>query len=212
MEPLQQNFTIQKASPEHPIAPRDANAALQMVNLDGFYNHALADNIHHKPGNSLSDLPVGISTFQGVTFDVRGLVQLAGLNSTAITTISYPKQVKGIPVNVKGKVIHVLHASAWNIAATEMEIGYYALHYAQHKTVKIPVIYRQNIWDWWAETSTEPLVAWKGQNERTAERNMHIRLFKFDIPNPFPNDEILSIDLVSNTKGPGAFVVAISIT
>jgi hypothetical protein len=94
-----------------------------LLNLSPFYTESLDDDIHHKPGNTLSDLPKGLQNIGGIDFDIRGVVQLAGHRSEEITTLVYPKMVSSIPVNMKGGVIHFLHASAWNIDSNQVLIG-----------------------------------------------------------------------------------------
>ncbi len=201
------------ASSEHAIPARDPLTDKRLLDLTNYYNSALADNLHHKPGNTLSDLPCGIQTFDKVTFDVRGVIQLAGKRSAEITTLLYPESIPEIPVALKGSSLHFLHASAWNIDAEKIEIGEYFIHYSDGQSLSLPLIYRENIWDWWGNSSeTDQVSAWRGRNERTTSVGQHIRLFHLSWANPFPEKEIQSIGLVSNCKGPGAMVIAITVS
>ncbi|NTW25861.1 MAG: hypothetical protein HGA37_14285, partial [Lentimicrobium sp.] len=157
-----------KAYIEHPIPERNPLADKRLLDLTSYYNAALADNLHHKPGNTLSDLPCGIQAFDNVTFDVRGVIQLAGKRSAEITTLLYPESILEIPVSLKGSVLHFLHASAWNIEAEKMEIGEYFINYSDGQSLSLPLIYRENIRDWWGNSSeTDQVSAWRGRNERT---------------------------------------------
>jgi len=201
------------AHPGNSIPERSPEAAVQQINLDALYNHALNDDIHHKPDNTLSSLPSGIQNLGGVSWDIRGLIQLSGLNSDSITSLVYPDKVEGIRIGQRAKTLHFLHGSAWNIDAPEMEIGSYKIHFKDGTSEKIPVIYRRNIWDWWGtENEPETSPVWTGKNPRTSERNMHIRLYQMDWNNPKPHLEVKTMDLVSNNKGPGLFIVAISLS
>ncbi|MHC1775230.1 MAG: hypothetical protein AB9834_07400 [Lentimicrobium sp.] len=201
------------ASNEHAIPARDPLANKRLLDLTNYYNAALTDNLHHKPGNTLSDLPSGIREFGKIMFDVRGVIQLAGKRSEEITTLLYPESIREIPVSLKGSAIHFLHASAWNIDAEKIEIGGYFIHYSDGQSVSLPLVYRENIWDWWGNSSeTDQVSAWRGRNERTTSVGQHIRLFQLSWANPFPEKEIQSIGLVSNCKGPGPMVVAISVS
>ncbi len=194
------------------IPERDKSASVKMIDLSNHYNSALDDDIHHKPCNTLSDLPKGIQTIDGVKFDIRGLIQLSGLNSENITTLAYPAEVKNIQINQQVTKIHFLHASAWNIELPKMQIGEYLIHYQNGQTQTIPIVYRENIWDWWTspEEASMP-AAWKGQNPRTLEKGFSIRLFKLSWFNPLPELTIQSISLVSNNTGPGQLVVAVTV-
>ncbi len=201
------------ANPEYVIPVRDAGMEKRLIDLSVWYNHSLSDNLHHKPGNTLSDMPSGIQFFGKVPFDVRGLIQLAGNRSAEITTLVYPENISGIPVDLKGSAIHFLHASAWNIDAEQVEIGEYKLTYSDGTSVSLPLVYRLNIWDWWGNSSEiDHASAWRGKNERTTSIGQHIRLFHLSWENPFPEKTILSIDLISNCKGPGPMIIAITVS
>src|SRR6185295_8366040 len=87
------------------------------LDLGDYYNAALTENWHHGlPDNDLASLPHGVQTFDGVEFDVRGIIQLRGL---ALLTESkarkemYPTQVKGIPINRRVRRLHFLHAAGY---------------------------------------------------------------------------------------------------
>ncbi len=200
------------ARPIATIPLRDSSAPQRLVDLGAYYSHALDDDIHHKPGNTLASLPKGLQSIQGTLFDLRGVVQLAAARSEEITTLTYPPSVVGIPVGVSGHRLHFLHASAWGIEAAPTPIGEYVIHFDGKPVHRIPVVYKENAWDWW-ESNERPdgSPAWKGQNSRTTERGIQIRLFKLTWENPFPATPIRSIDLVSCLAGPAPMIVAISV-
>jgi len=201
------------ASNEQAIPGRNPLTNNRLIDLTDYYNSALNDNIHHKPGNTLSDLPSGIQEFDKISFDVRGVIQLAGNRSAEITTLVYPEKVSGIPIDMNGSAIHFLHASAWNIDAEKMGIGEYKINYSDGQSVSLPLVYRENIWDWWGNLSEiGQASAWRGKNERTTSVGQHIRLFHLSWENPFPEKTILSLDLISNCKGPGPMIIAITVS
>jgi len=201
------------ATPTFSINKRDSNNNEKLINLDKFYNHSLDDDIHNKKGNNLSSLPKGLQRFGNTLFDIRGVVQLAGTNSEEITHLIYPKEAKDIEINQKAYKIHFLQASSWNIEAPKKLIGKYIVYFENKSAIEINLIYEENIWDWWGHnlSSSNETPIWKGSNERTEERNMHIRLFKFTWENPFPDSKIIKLDFVSNINGPGPFLVALTI-
>jgi hypothetical protein len=175
----------------------------------------LEDEIHSKPGNTLSRLPQGIQSFQGTKFDVRGVIQLAGKDSLQITGVVYPEAVKGIWVHKKGRQLHFLHAAAWNPEDGNLEIGQYILHYANGKSGSIPIIYHENVSDWWARQNDKPLpcaqIAWEGTNPRTREIGFLVRLFKYTYKNPLPEIEIESMDFVSKLVHSAPMLVAVTV-
>jgi hypothetical protein len=201
------------AAPINDIPKREGNVSSKLINLDKYYSHALNDNIHGKPGNTLSSLPMGVQNFDNIFFDLRGVIQLAGKNSETITHLVYPKEVKNIEVNQNANKLHFIQASAWDIDDPQKTIGFYVVHYENNNKAEIPIIYKVNVWDWWATEAsgkTETPV-WKGENERTLERDMHIRLFKFTWENPFTALKISSIDFVSCIEIPAPILVAITV-
>ncbi len=208
-----QQINQQINCPKRAIQERDNFCSKNLLNLTSYYTESPDDDIHHKPGNTLSDLPKGLQNFGGIDFDIRGVIQLAGHRSLEITTQVYPQKITGIPVDLNGKSIHFLHASAWNIDFEPMEIGYYQINYSDGEYEQIKLAYRLNIWDWWSSENDALLnPIWKGKNQRTTAINQHVRLFLLTWENPYPEKQINSIDLFSNCEGPGPMIVAISIT
>jgi len=215
MQTVTQNQEKNKevSSPGLAIPERDILCGKNRLNLTSYYTESLDDNIHHKPGNTLSDLPKGLQNFGGIDFDIRGVIQLAGHRSEEITTLVYPPKITGIAVDMKGKSVHFLHASAWNIDFEPMEIGSYQINYDDGESEQIKITYRMNIWDWWSSKNDLLLnPVWKGKNNRTTAIDQHIRLFLLTWNNPHPEKEIISIDLITNSKGPGPMIIAISIS
>lgn len=200
------------AKPISAIPTRDPLAGAGLVDLSGRYNTALDDNHHNKPGNTLASLPEGRQNLGGTEFDIRGIIQLAGARSKEITGIIYPESEMGILVRTWGKWIHFLHASAWDIEASSICIGDYVLHYANGETLRIPLVYKDNIWDWWSsDVVPDGTPVWKGQNERTTQIGQHIRLFKHTVANPHPSAEIISLDFISALQPPAPFLVAVTV-
>lgn len=197
--------------PSLPIPPRDPSTPTGCVDLGAFYTHGLDDEIHHKPGNTLSELPKGLQRIDGTVFDLRGVVQLAGARSKEITTLTYPPAVTAIPVGVAGRRIHFLHASAWVTDSTD-PIGEYVVHFASHPAQTIPLVYNVDVWDWWKTPGgTDGHPVWTGQNERTRQLGLSIRLYKFTWENPFPDDPIRSIDFVSRLVESAPILVAATV-
>jgi len=199
--------------PRQAIPERNNLCGNNLLNLTPYYTESLNDDIHHKPGNTLSDLPKGLQNLGGIDFDIRGIIQLAGYRSEEITTLVYPQKIIGIPANQKGKSVHFLHASAWNIDFEPMEIGNYQINYDDGEQEQIKLTYRKNIWDWWSSEKDSLLMpVWKGKNERTTAIGQQIRLFMLSWENPYPEKNIISIDLISNGEGPGPMIAAISVS
>jgi hypothetical protein len=200
------------AKPHTTIPGRDPLAGPGQVDLSRYYTTALDDNHHNKPGNTLASLPKGLQTLGGTSFDLRGLIQLAGARSREITGLVYPESVMGIPVRTRGTRIHFLHASAWDIEEMSVCIGEYVLHFANGESLRLPIVYKTNIWDWWSNPIVpDGVPVWKGQNERTEKLGEHIRLFRLSVDNPHPGQEIVSLDFTSKRQPPAPFLVAVTV-
>ena len=80
-------------------------------------------------------------------------------------------------------------------------IGQYIVHYDDGSSAAVPIVYGQDVRDWWSRKDEAPpsrgQVAWKGTNEVTAGLNLIVRLYASSWNNPQPNKTIATIDYVS---------------
>jgi len=197
------------------IIPRSDKASPDQVDLSNYYNASLDDDWHQHAGHDLHDLPKGLQVFEGVTFDVRGIIQLAsGTESLRKTGLALPEELKGIKVNRKGRSVHFLHSCGWQ-SEPGTKIGSYVIHYANGEAKEIPLVYSKNIMDWWAypgeEKIKEAKEVWSGSDAATLRKGQRTRLFKYTWENPLPDVEITTIDLVSSLSLSGPFLIAITI-
>jgi hypothetical protein len=190
---------------------RDPDARKQLLDLSGFYNGMLTESWHGNRGNDLRSLPSGVQTLSGVDFDIRGVVQLANKSST-----KWPREVKGIPVGLKCRRLHFLHAAGWGKPKDDgKQIGSYIAHFATYQIrLEIPIYYGRSVRDWHiqaGETAAdkELKVAWTGSNELTRGRDS-LRLFLTTWENLVPDIEIETLDYVSAMADPAPFLVAIT--
>ncbi len=185
-----------------------------MVDLTPFYTNTLDSEIHHKPGNDLSAVPHGVSEFAGVTFDVGGLIQLAGSISKEKTTLDFPPAVMGIPILATGATVHFLQCSSWHdeVGTT---VGEYWLHYADGEVATIPIVYGRHVLDWWFMEGdalpTDVEVAWIGDNDRTRGLGHSLQLYTYTWPNPRPDVEITEMDFVSANAESAPFLMAVTV-
>jgi len=192
--------------------PRDPRARAGLLDLTGVYNATLTDSWQGFPGNHLGSLPSGIHEFDGVQFDVRGVIQLRGTEIPA----EFPKQVDGIKVGQKCARIHFLQAVSFPYGSRNAQ-ACYVIHYADRRVHEFPVIYGQHFADWWNDPanpeSTDAKVAWTGQNEAAKAYGMALRLFHAVWENPLKDTEVATITLEVTAKEnlAGPFVVAITL-
>ena len=203
------------------IPDRDKQVSPNLIDLSNYYTASLDDDWLVTAGANLQPLPKGIQTFTGVEFDVRGLIQLAGLNLYKESELDesgkkehYPNAVENIKIQLKGQKIHFLHSTSWSANENE-KIGEYVVHYENGEIKHIPINYLQSLRDWFTAPN-DPLpinadIAWKGQNETTKKLGLNILIFKYTWENPLSNIEISAIDFVSSITTASPYLIAITI-
>jgi hypothetical protein len=202
-----------RTKPLHLIEARPHAAGNRYIDLGPYYNFALSEEIHGKPGNTISLTP-GINEYHGVKFDVRGIIQLASNVSYERSHIHYPRQITSIPVNRAAKKLCFLHSSAW-ASERGTDVADIVIHYANHEKRTITMKYRVDVEDWWfhPENSVIPpeaVLAWEGSNERVKDQGMVLKLYHYTWENPLPEVEITSIDLVSSMNDTGYMLYGIT--
>ena len=194
---------------------RSPHAGTNLVDLSRFYNAGLQQDWQGLSGNSLAALPDGVQTLAQVEFDVRGLIQLTGEGMQARLGSRYPASVAGIPIHRKFARLHVLHGTGWWEKEAAKIIGAYVLHYADGRQLKLPVLYGEDVRDWWCTTdredATRAAVAWTGQNPAASEQNGTIRLFKRTWDNPYPEVAVERMDFTSTMTTCAPFLVALTL-
>jgi WD40 repeat protein len=192
------------------ITERDSNASSNLVDLTAYYNVPLAVYWDPRYGG-LAEIPRGIQTLAGVSFDLRGLIQVG---QPLATSPQYPSRIDGIAVKHPCRRLHFLH-SALSVAAAQdgTRVGDYVVHYASGRRAEIPIIVGESL----ALGNPGPIpqgksfeVAWVCQNPEIQRQRGQIRLFKYTWANPFPADAIAELDLVYNPPGPAPFLVALT--
>jgi outer membrane lipoprotein-sorting protein len=193
------------------IPPRAPEAGPIHLDLGGFYNAPLNRPWHSAiADNDLSALPQGLQKLGGQTFDIRGVVQLAGTAEPYLRRL-YPVSVRDLPVNLEARRIHFLHATGWTVP-DGTQIGQYQVHYADGTQRLVPVLYGYDVRNWWPQPNEPPpertglQVAW--QTPATENRR---RLFLTSWTNPQPEVPIRSIDYSSTLTDAAPFLVAITL-
>ena len=200
--------------PEHPFPRRSPQANEDLVDLSGYYTASLDSDWLGRPGANLASLPRGVQAFARAAFDVRGVVQLAGRRAPTETGPEFPRAVKGMRIDRKGRRLHFLHGTAGS-ARTGETVGQYVLHYASGQSESIPLVYGRNVGDWRVGEGdplpTDAEVAWTGENEAAHERGRRIRLYRYTANNPLPDEEIETIDFVSGMTAAAPFLVGMTV-
>jgi hypothetical protein len=175
------------------IPARSKQAIPDLMDLTSYYTSSLENG-------RLGPLPQGVHAFFRAAFDIRGMIQLAGIQPSA-----HPNAVNGIAINYKGEKIDFLQGASGH-AEEDTVIGNYVLHYANGDTKKIPLVYGRNIKDSFPGSSRSILT-----NAATAWTSKNIEVFKYTANNPLPGVEIKTMDFVSNNTQAAPFLIAMTI-
>jgi tetratricopeptide (TPR) repeat protein len=194
------------------IPARDPACSTNCLDLSPFYNAALHEDWHGRQwkGNNLATLPTGQRTFGGVEFDVRGVVQLAGVEIDKHAP-GFPKEASRIPVRRIARRIHFLHASAWgNYVRAQARIGSYVIHYADGTIAEVPLRTGEELAEWQASGGPKDLphahIAWLGTNPLKAR----VQLFKHTWENSRPDVPVETLDFRSDMTAAAPFLIAIT--
>ncbi|HVJ84858.1 MAG TPA: hypothetical protein VM452_04390, partial [Caulifigura sp.] len=174
---------------------------LRFVDLSRHINHSLTDNLGRGfEGNSLSELPKGKQKLGDATFQIEGVVQLGSK-----VLINEPEKIEGIKVGVKGEKVHFLHATGYGGGVCDnpthqwyvpkgTHIGEYIVTYDDGATEGIPIVYGEDVRDWFfheGEAGVERgKIAWVGDNPFSNRNSCRIRLYSLEWKNPYPMKSI----------------------
>jgi hypothetical protein len=208
-----------KSSSPGQAAVRSKPVQGQPIDLSRQYNGPLTGWVPSSaPGNDLATLPPGLQTFEGMPFEIQGVIQLSGAMYKERGE-TFPERVENIPVKRQCKALHFLQASSWVWLDYQKkipfpkgtELGSYAVHYADGQIKLIPILYGKDVADWFSRTPEDPEVtgthiAWSGTN--AFKRN--VRLFLSSWQNPLPAMKIESIDYASAMTTASPFLIGIT--
>src|SRR4051812_14245557 len=185
---------------------RAADPGFSKVDLARFYTTPLSD---------ASPLPRGEQTLGGVPFSLGGKVELTGLDAARHGEFR-PSEIVGVPVNRKAQRIHVLHGALHgekdgtplaNIVfrykngetrTNRLSYGIHARDYLTERKARTSVL---------ADPSSS--IVWEQSIKST--NDIVARLYKTELENPLPDQEIASIGFYSlfNRATPLLFAVTI---
>jgi hypothetical protein len=160
--------------------------------------------------SDLSAIPAGFQTFGDVRFNIGE--KFIQLGSTAM--LGRPEKVKGISVGLRAEKLHFLHAtgfgggtnresSPWHVKDGTL-IGEYRVNFEDRSAIIIPIVYGEDVRDWfYIEDEKGPSkgkVVWEGDNELAQKDVKGIRLYLSTWENPWPEKRVTSIDYSSKKE------------
>jgi hypothetical protein len=187
-----------------------------LIDLTDYYNAALSEtwlpSRTLKTGNDLSGLPQGVQKFNGIEFDVRGVIQLAGSGLEDLGG-KFPRAVEGIKIDRKCRRLHFLFGAVRD-AKVRTRIGGFRIHLGRGEPRECWLTYGDNVREWWSSPPRLQLpaaaLAWEGNNPASRDLGLVLRLYQITWANPLPEEEITRIDFFSTMEKPAPFLIAVT--
>ena len=193
---------------------RDADTDESLIDLTPFYTHRLDENlvVNESRSNGLDSFPVGVGSFGGVEFDVRGMVVVADGSKSQVSFFGQDFKPRSGEIHI-GKMVEKLHLLHMAVGSNNFgsEVGNYRIVYRNGLIAEIPIVTGMNISDWWAEESDAPLpepeIAWRGSNPSHEDLRVH----RIEWTNPLPNEPLESIELIGGNVLPIPVLLGVTI-
>ncbi len=181
------------------------------VDLKDQANQDLSANLGRgAAGNNLAELPRGEQTFNGVKFKVEDrFIQLG----SPMLRVKKPDKVEGIKVGATFAKLQILQGTFYGkrtaigpdgkpegsiYVPDGARIARYEIHYEDGSHEEIPIVYGQDVRDWWitrnAQGVTRGKVAWEGDNATAKSSGHRLRLYLGTWENPHPEKKVTQID------------------
>jgi hypothetical protein len=165
----------------------------------------------------LSEFTPGLTEFDGVPFDVRGVVQFRRyLPDYLYINYSWhqvPLRAEGILVQSMVQRLHLLHGTAYSVK-DGTAIATVGWHYADGSQRETEIRYGEHLRDWWVKndsrSATQARVAWQGSNPTAKEKGTEVRIYQTQLDNPRPDLVVESLDLMAERTPCAYFVLAIT--
>lgn len=163
-----------------------------------------------------SGVPTGKQTWAGVNIDICGAMTLWG-KANADRGLVYQKSIEGIPINAKFQSLYLCHAVFFE-SKPEEPIFHVVFNTKDRSQASKPLLNLKDGRDWFLSNMNEnpeptgknSVLAWAGKGP-AGNRQVTIRFTMTSIDNPFPDEEIVSIDLVSELNASAGCIVGLSI-
>ncbi len=149
---------------------------------------------------------IGSNRWIGVTFDIRGIIQLCG---GAPDSELFPERVP-IPVGQAFHRLHALHGTTWS-ERQGREIGTFVLHYANGQSAELPIVFEDHLLGLGDPNPkcAKGQMVWPTASVKIAADDPH--LYQTTFLNPQPELNVVSMDYVSKATQCGPFLVALTV-
>ncbi|HEY1861819.1 MAG TPA: hypothetical protein VGG61_15775 [Gemmataceae bacterium] len=204
------------------VAAPAPDAKYTYVDLKGKFNHKITEKFHatDTDENNLAIEP-GKQKLGDIDFQIGdGVIQLG-----SIMVKEDPEKVEGIKIGSKFIKLHIIHACGYGggpntkppgFVEDGTTIGEYKVYYDDKTTETIPIVYGEDVRDWWfGKDEKEPSksqVVWKSETEQSKKYMCGTRLYLSTWKNPKPGKKVVSIDYIGRKTETGAAPFCVAMT
>jgi WD40 repeat protein/predicted Ser/Thr protein kinase len=200
-------------------APRASDTPPNLLDLSRFYNQRLDARSWSSDSpldRSYASLPQGVQVFGGTPFDVRGIIQLRGVEMAKYVT-NLPASADGIKVNRPTRRLHFLGGvdSLFSSFPRREAVGRCVIHYADGQQADFPWGARKELDNIQYNprshrAKTDSMVVWVGTTPGSESGNSRVRIMKMTWDNPRPDVPISTIDLKTEDLAPAPLIIAVT--
>jgi len=165
-----------------------------------------------RAGNDLTMLEPGVRHLGGLTFELRGVVQLAGRDPDSAR---FPTATGAIPAGRAVERIHLLHGINGRVP-DETRVGQLILDYSDGARETLAVAYGRHVRDWWFHefepvTDQQTAMAWTGHNAAVRAEGASLRLYRTTWLNPRPGVPVRQLRYESARTAAAPFVLGLTV-
>lgn len=158
--------------------------------------------IDQDPDSSWAYAPHGRHVFNGVLFDLPGVMEVSGLGA-ARDDNPLPTSIREIPLGKAARRLHLLHGGAADLA-DGTPLAKLVLHYVDGRQHELRLVYGVNVRNWYKggdkrDDVSDPntRLGWTGDSPRSRRFGSTLRIYHTTFDLPWPEIELQSLDFVS---------------
>ena len=186
--------------------PAVADDTFQPIDLQPYANQSLIGTMLTANENNV-ELPAGKHILGDVRFQIGEKLILLG---SKITIPQMPEKVEGIQVNCKMTKLQILHATQFGGGPNKLGqwhvndgtvIGEYRINFEDHSAIIVPIVYGEDVRDWWfaqdEKTTSRAKIVWEKDDPLPTAIRAGKRLYMTTWDNPWPDKVVKTIDYSS---------------
>lgn len=184
----------------------------RILDLSRYYNLVLHDfPPEDGPTNNLSALPKGLREWDGITFDVHGLIHL----TRDSRNLPFPIGVDGITVTQRCSRIHLLHGFVFSDPPPR-EVAHIAIQFSGAQELSVALSHKEdrhgpNRGPASGVAGRSDTLVWKAPLEFKDVKTRTVCLYHTSIANPHPTMEITSLGFRSTMTKAAPFLMAVTL-